>query len=333
VPEAGTFLFRIAPGSMNVLPSTIATNAKYIVAAPTGGTIINVRVVPGTGSANAQNSFATIVNNEAVLTVPSVDGGMTGSSFTPMQLEVTIRATAAPTAAVTTKFDRFQVRLTTGQAGVNILTTDYDCPGGASGAPNPTLTHTTVVDVTPPKITLSRPVHGGRYLVNQSVAAQFSCSDAHTVAACTGTVANGQPVSTATAGAKSFTVSARDSAGNMTFARSSYKVFAAVPISTAFTTADQAQLEAAAAFFKYPVQTLPSVVVFLLGLQLQTNFNPAPVSTPPAGSRPFIVTTNYLPNDAAQVRFNASRYGVSGEDFHWYAGELAIALYHLYSGQ
>jgi hypothetical protein len=33
------------------------------------------------------------------------------------------------------------------------------------------------------------------------------------------------------------------------------------------------------------------------------------------------------------VRFNASRYGVSGEDFHWYAGELAIALYHLYSGQ
>ena len=151
VPEGDTFVFRISPGSMSVLPSTVATNAKYIVAAPTGGTIADVRVVPGTGTANAANSTASIVSGKAVLTVPAVDGGLTGTTFTPRQMEVTIRATAVPTAPVTTKFDRFQVRLTTGQAGVNIVTTDYDCPGGSASAPNPTLTRTTAIDVTPPE--------------------------------------------------------------------------------------------------------------------------------------------------------------------------------------
>ncbi len=211
VPQADTFVFRFSPGSMSVLPSTVATNAKYVVPAPSGGTIIDVRTVPGTGTANAANTYASIVNGKAVLTVPDVDGGLTGATFTPKQLEVTIRATAAPTAEVTTRFERFQVRLTTGQQGVDILTTDYDCP---NAAPNTVLTRTTVLDVTPPAIALTSPAHGGRYLTTDTVNAAFTCSDAHTVASCTGTRANGTAIDTATIGRKSFTVTSTDAAGN-----------------------------------------------------------------------------------------------------------------------
>ena len=193
------------------------------------------------------------------MTVPSVDGGLLGTTFTPRQMEVTIRATATPTAQVTTKFDRFQVRLTTGQQGVDILTTDYDCPGGASGAPNPILTRTTVVDVTPPTVTIGTPVHGGRYLTGATVPAQYTCTDAHVVTSCTGTVANGQPIATNTPGGRVFNVTGIDSAGNILVALRSYKTFNAVSITTGFTTADQAQLQAATAFFDIPVDQLPSV--------------------------------------------------------------------------
>ena len=54
-----------------------------MIATPTGGIVTDVRVVPGTGSANAANSSASIVNGKAVLTVPAVDGGLTGTTFTP----------------------------------------------------------------------------------------------------------------------------------------------------------------------------------------------------------------------------------------------------------
>ncbi len=331
VPEADTFVFRISPGSMSVLPSTVATNTKYIVAAPTGGTITDVRVVPGTGSANAANSTASIVSGKAVLTVPAVDGGLTGTTFTPRQMEVTIRAAIAPTGQVTTKFDRFQVRLTTGQAGVNILTTDYDCPGGSASAANPTLTRTTAIDVTPPNVTLTTPAHGGRYQTGEVVPAGFACADNHTVATCVGTVAKGQPIATSSTGARQFTVTATDPAGNVGAAQASYKVFAPVGITTGFSDADAASLQSAGQYFGIPVDRLPLTVVYLLSLQLQQNFNPAPGTAPPAGPRPFLITTNYLPNDAALVRFQASRFGLSGEDYHWYAGRLAIGVWALYT--
>jgi hypothetical protein len=332
VPEANTFLFRFRPGSMSVLPSTVATNAKYVLAPPTRGTYTDVRVVPGTGSANASNSIASIVNGEAVLTVPAVDGGVTGATFTPMELEATVRATATPPAQVTTRFDRFQVRLTTGQAGVNILTTDYDCPGGAAGAANPTLTKTTALDVTPPSISLTTPVPGGRYMTAASVAAKYTCADNHAVATCAGTVASGQPVNTATTGAKQFVVNAADSFGNTALTFASYKVFAPITINAAYTANEQTVLQGAAQYFGIPLERLPGIgVSFMRGL-LALNPHPSPAPLPSNEPRPVIIPTKYLPNDAALVGYEASLFSLTPQQYLWFGGVVMAYIQLLQQG-
>jgi hypothetical protein len=77
--------------------------------------------------------------------------------------------------------------------------------------------HYTVVDVTPPQITLAAPTQGAVYDLGQEVAASYSCADedgGSGVASCTGTVPNGAGVDTSSVGEKSFTVNATDNAGN-----------------------------------------------------------------------------------------------------------------------
>lgn len=70
------------------------------------------------------------------------------------------------------------------------------------------------VDKKAPQITLTTPT-AGTYLVNQSVAANYSCADSGSgVAGCGGTAANGAAIDTATAGSKTFTVTATDNVGN-----------------------------------------------------------------------------------------------------------------------
>jgi hypothetical protein len=77
--------------------------------------------------------------------------------------------------------------------------------------------HYTVVDVTPPQITLAAPTQGAVYDLGQEVAASYSCADedgGSGVASCTGTLPNGAGVDTSSVGEKSFTVNATDNAGN-----------------------------------------------------------------------------------------------------------------------
>ncbi len=80
-------------------------------------------------------------------------------------------------------------------------------------------------DATPPRATIDRPGNGASYSQGQTVTASYSCSDATSgVTACTGTVANGAAIDTATSGTKSFTVTARDKAGNQATATTGYSV-------------------------------------------------------------------------------------------------------------
>jgi predicted extracellular nuclease len=82
----------------------------------------------------------------------------------------------------------------------------------------------TVVDTTLPSITLASPAHA-TYLVNQPVNADYSCSDSGSgLVGCSGTVANGSPIDTASAGAKIFTVTATDAVGNSRLQSVSYTV-------------------------------------------------------------------------------------------------------------
>jgi hypothetical protein len=70
-------------------------------------------------------------------------------------------------------------------------------------------------DATAPAIAVTTPATGARYLLGISVTASYACSDARSgVSTCTGTVQNGVPIDTATAGEKTFSVQASDRAGN-----------------------------------------------------------------------------------------------------------------------
>jgi hypothetical protein len=82
-----------------------------------------------------------------------------------------------------------------------------------------------VVDKTKPVITLSTPKDGATYAKNSAVFASFSCYDAASdIASCVGTVPNGSNLPTGTKGSKSFTVTAKDTAGNTATKTVSYTV-------------------------------------------------------------------------------------------------------------
>jgi len=66
------------------------------------------------------------------------------------------------------------------------------------------------------EITITTPVDGASYVLNQPVVADYSCTAAagEDVATCMGPVESGSNIDTSTVGSKTFTVTAKDSAGN-----------------------------------------------------------------------------------------------------------------------
>ena len=81
------------------------------------------------------------------------------------------------------------------------------------------------LDKTAPTVSVVSPAEGAFYLVGAPVPAEFACSDNLSGnASCEGTVAHASPLDTATVGAKTFTVSTTDGAGNSTTVNVSYTV-------------------------------------------------------------------------------------------------------------
>ena len=84
-----------------------------------------------------------------------------------------------------------------------------------------------VVDRTPPSISIATPADHAVYLLGQSVPADYTCADqtgGSGLASCSGPVAAGAAIDTATVGDKTFTVTATDRAGNVATASRSYSV-------------------------------------------------------------------------------------------------------------
>ncbi|HZT41431.1 MAG TPA: YncE family protein, partial [Chthonomonadaceae bacterium] len=83
-------------------------------------------------------------------------------------------------------------------------------------------------DTTPPTITITMPANGSVYTLNQNVSASYSCTDPDSSCTSTGTVANGSPLDTSSAGTKTLTVTATDPAGNTATQSVTYTVAYAV---------------------------------------------------------------------------------------------------------
>lgn len=90
---------------------------------------------------------------------------------------------------------------------------------------------TVKVDRTAPTIAINAPTNGASYTLNQLVAANYACVDALSgMTSCAGTVASGANIDTASAGGKTFTVTAVDAAGNSTTQSVGYDVVGPVPV-------------------------------------------------------------------------------------------------------
>ena len=77
---------------------------------------------------------------------------------------------------------------------------------------------------TGPAITITNPT-ATDYTLNETEQAVYTCSSAcSTISICTGTVANGNDIDTASVGAKTFTVNATDAAGNANSVTVNYSV-------------------------------------------------------------------------------------------------------------
>jgi subtilisin-like proprotein convertase family protein len=113
---------------------------------------------------------------------------------------------------------------TKGQGAITVTATCADRAGNQS-----TASYTVNVDSVAPTVTFSSP-SPRTYWQGTSVGADFACRDQRSaVVACTGPVAPGAPIDTATLGVHNFTVAARDRAGNRRTATVSYTV---VPLPT-----------------------------------------------------------------------------------------------------
>src|SRR4051794_826441 len=87
------------------------------------------------------------------------------------------------------------------------------------GAGNKTIVthHYSVFDGTDPGVDLRTPAEGATYDLGANVTADYTCADddgGSGIASCSGDVADGEAIDTATLGAKSFSVTATDRAGN-----------------------------------------------------------------------------------------------------------------------
>ena len=89
---------------------------------------------------------------------------------------------------------------------------------GADNATSVTHDYTVAPDEQAPTVDLRTPPEGAQYALGEQVAADYSCADegGSGLASCTGDVANGDPLNTATAGDHAFTVVARDGADHET---------------------------------------------------------------------------------------------------------------------
>lgn len=82
-----------------------------------------------------------------------------------------------------------------------------------------------MVDRKGPAITVNSPANSAVYILNQLASASFSCADFGSGSGtCTGTVADGAAINTASVGTKSFTVSATDAVGNPSSVTYTYSV-------------------------------------------------------------------------------------------------------------
>ncbi len=98
---------------------------------------------------------------------------------------------------------------------------------GAGNVTDQTVHYSVYEDTAAPTVQIDAPVDGASFLKGSTHPADYACADSggSGLSSCSGPVADGDPVDTSSAGAKSFTVHATDGAGNVTDQTVNYTVY------------------------------------------------------------------------------------------------------------
>jgi len=160
-------------------------------------------------------TFAAVDTTPPVIT-PSVSGTLGNNGWYTSDVSVSWSVTDAQSPIRSTS-GCSPVSVTSDTAGATFTCMATSAGGTASSSV------TIKRDGTAPSIVVTTPA--GTYMVGQTVAANYSCSDGGSgVASCGGTVPNGTNLNTAVAGPNTVTVNATDRAGNSNVSVASYTV-------------------------------------------------------------------------------------------------------------
>jgi hypothetical protein len=244
-PFAGPFPWRAVVGARPVngdadaavscdtsTPSTCYDSSNLASTQPASTfsqVVSDFRVLSGTGTTAAPGQTATLAfpvrysdkNGFGARTLrTAARSALPGSpAVTPAPASLPIAGNATPT--VTAKVT---VPAGTAPGSYPVTLTATDSVSGVARSSTATVT---VVDKTAPTIRIGSPTDGEALTQRQVIAADYSCADeagGSGPAACSGPVANGGALDTATPGQKTFTVTATDKAGNTATLTRTYAV-------------------------------------------------------------------------------------------------------------
>jgi hypothetical protein len=206
---------------------------KYVIASVLSlglGALISGQALADSRSHSSERTTAPIVKDE----------GTYSRDTTPPVITATVNGTLGnngwytSNVSVTWGVSDSQSKITSQSGCSNVSVTSdttgktFTCKATSSGGTS-SKSVTIKRDATLPTANLTTPTANATYKLNQVVKASYSCSDGTSrMATCTGTVANGAAINTASAGTKSFSVTAKDNAGNAATKSVSYKVAAPV---------------------------------------------------------------------------------------------------------
>ena len=235
VAPSGAFVVKMTPKPFTIDASTSGgtvtqiSNLVYKVAIPAGASL-TAQSLSGWANVGATAPTSVVSGSSIVITVPGPILASAAATLPTLTMELT--ATGALGSRVEPKIGgtsyaspglSFGAKVTGTILGT--LDPTLKCFPGPSASP---ALHSTLIsnDTLAPKITITAPVADASIARNATVLADFSCSDGNGVgvASCVGTVADGAPINTASAGAKTFTVTATDNEGKVATTTVTYTV-------------------------------------------------------------------------------------------------------------
>lgn len=194
---------------------------------------------------------------------------------------------------------------------VILLLTSGGVSGVSSAADGESATEGTgPTDTTPPSVTITTPPDGATYTQGDTVLADFACTDASQINFCTGPVADGAAIETATLGPHTFTVNGQDDFGNDAQATTNYTVVAGpndltdptISIATPLSAASFDRNQVVASDFRCVDEVGGSGIdTCTFGAGGNVDGDPIPTST--LGPQSFVVTaTDLAGNEATMTR-------------------------------